>query len=88
MLSLPVRRTDRWLWLMWLMGFNNSIASVVSFIALTGVAAETGVVMLIYLDQACQMARANRAAVSALCTSADLAAAIEAGAVDSSGPKL
>jgi copper/silver efflux system protein len=37
---------------MYLMGFNLSVAVAVGFIALAGVAAETGVVMLIYRDQA------------------------------------
>jgi hypothetical protein len=39
-------------WLLWWLDFNLSIAVAVGFIALAGVAAETGVVMLIYLDQA------------------------------------
>ncbi len=37
---------------MWWMGFNLSVAVAVGFIALAGVAAETGVVMLIYLQNA------------------------------------
>jgi Cu(I)/Ag(I) efflux system membrane protein CusA/SilA len=39
-------------WLMWLLGYNMSIASAVGFIALAGVAAEFGVIMLLYLKQA------------------------------------
>ncbi len=39
-------------WLLWLLGFNTSVAVWVGFIALAGVAAELGVVMLLYLDQA------------------------------------
>ena len=39
-------------WLMFLLGYNMSIASAVGFIALGGVSAEIGVVMIIYLDQA------------------------------------
>ena len=39
-------------WLIWLLGFNTSVAVWVGFIALAGVAAELGVVMLLYLDQA------------------------------------
>ena len=39
-------------WLMYLLGYNMSIASAVGFIALGGVAAEIGVVMLVYLNQA------------------------------------
>jgi Cu(I)/Ag(I) efflux system membrane protein CusA/SilA len=40
------------LWLMYLLGYNMSIASAVGFIALGGVAAEIGVVMLVYVNQA------------------------------------
>ena len=39
-------------WLMWLLGYNMSVASAVGFIALAGVAAEFGVIMLLYLKQA------------------------------------
>ncbi len=40
------------LWLMWLLGYNLSVAAAVGFIALAGVAAEFGVIMLLYLRQA------------------------------------
>ena len=39
-------------WLMCLLGYNLSVAVAVGFIALAGLAAETGVVMLVYLDEA------------------------------------
>ena len=51
MLSLPFALVGG-LWMMWWLGFNLSVAVAVGFIALAGVAAETGVVMLIYLDHA------------------------------------
>jgi Cu(I)/Ag(I) efflux system membrane protein CusA/SilA len=51
MLSVPFSLVGG-LWLMWWMGYNMSVAVAVGFIALAGVAAETGVVMLIYLDHA------------------------------------
>src|SRR6267378_3750533 len=51
MLSLPFALVGG-IWLMWWLGFNLSVAVVVGFIALAGVAAETGVVMLIYLNHA------------------------------------
>ena len=51
MLSLPFALVGG-VWIMWLLGYNLSIAVAVGFIALAGVAAETGVVMLVYLDQA------------------------------------
>ncbi len=44
---------------MWWLGFNMSVAVAVGFIALAGVAAETGVVMLIYLDHAAEEIRAR-----------------------------
>ena len=48
MLSVPFALVGG-LWLMWRLSFNLSVAVAVGFIALAGVAAETGVVMLIYL---------------------------------------
>jgi Cu(I)/Ag(I) efflux system membrane protein CusA/SilA len=50
MLSVPFALTGG-LWLMFILGYNMSVAVGVGFIALAGVAAETGVVMLVYLDQ-------------------------------------
>ncbi|MFC1858824.1 efflux RND transporter permease subunit [Thermodesulfobacteriota bacterium] len=49
MLSVPFSLTGG-LWLMYFLGYNMSVAVGVGFIALAGVAAETGVVMLLYLD--------------------------------------
>ena len=49
MLSVPFSLTGG-LWLMYILGYNMSVAVGVGFIALAGVAAETGVIMLIYLD--------------------------------------
>ncbi len=51
MLSLPFALVGG-LWFIWLLGYNWSVAVAIGFIALAGVAAETGVVMLIYLDHA------------------------------------
>ncbi|MEE9465591.1 MAG: CusA/CzcA family heavy metal efflux RND transporter, partial [Candidatus Neomarinimicrobiota bacterium] len=51
MLSLPFALVGG-LWFMYILGYNMSVAVGVGFIALAGVAAETGVVMLIYLDHA------------------------------------
>ena len=53
----PLRAGGRDL-VLWLLGYNWSVAVAVGFIALAGVAAETGVVMLIYLDQAWAARRA------------------------------
>ena len=60
MLSLPFALVGG-MWLMWWLGFNMSVAVAVGFIALAGVAAETGVVMLIYLDQALERAEGRAA---------------------------
>jgi Cu(I)/Ag(I) efflux system membrane protein CusA/SilA len=51
MATLPFALTGG-LWLLYWLGFNQSIATAVGFIALSGVAAEFGVIMLIYLKQA------------------------------------
>ena len=60
MASLPFALVGG-VWLMWHLGFNMSVAVAVGFIALAGVAAETGVVMLIYLDHAMKEVMAERA---------------------------
>ena len=59
MLSVPFSLVGG-LWLMWWLGFNLSVAVAVGFIALAGVAAETGVVMLIYLDTAMTELQVNK----------------------------
>lgn len=59
MLSVPFALV-RGAWLMWLLGYNMSVAVAVGFIALAGVAAESGVVMLIYLDHALSEIRQQR----------------------------
>ena len=51
MLSLPFALVGG-IWFIWALGYNWSVAVAIGFIALAGVAAETGVVMLIYLDHA------------------------------------
>jgi Cu(I)/Ag(I) efflux system membrane protein CusA/SilA len=76
------------LWLMWGLGFNLSVAVAVGFIALAGVAAETGVVMLIYLDGAWRELRARRVAEGRSFTRDDLHAAVMAGAVERVRPKM
>jgi copper/silver efflux system protein len=70
------------------LGFNMSVAVAVGFIALAGVAAETGVVMLIYLEQAMAELKAKRAAAGRPFTRADLYDAIMLGAVDRVRPKM
>jgi Cu(I)/Ag(I) efflux system membrane protein CusA/SilA len=71
------------LWYVWALGHNLSVASAVGFIALAGVAAEFGVVMLIYLKQALE----RRLAAGAPATEATLLEAIDEGAVQRVRPK-
>jgi Cu(I)/Ag(I) efflux system membrane protein CusA/SilA len=87
MLSLPFSLVGG-LWLMHWMGFNYSVASIVGFIALAGVAAETGVIMLIYLNQAWDEVTQGVAAAGRALTRDDLAHAIMDGAVERVRPKM
>jgi Cu(I)/Ag(I) efflux system membrane protein CusA/SilA len=87
MLSVPFSLVGG-VWLMWLLGYNMSVAVAVGFIALAGVAAETGVVMLIYLDHAWETIKAQRAAEGGKPSLADLYAAIMEGAVERVRPKM
>jgi len=87
MLSVPFALVGG-VWLMWALDYNLSVAVAVGFIALAGVAAETGVVMLIYLDHALDArAQARRAQGEAL-TLADITDAIVEGAVERVRPKM
>jgi Cu(I)/Ag(I) efflux system membrane protein CusA/SilA len=83
MLSVPFALVGG-VWLMWALGYNLSVAAAVGFIALAGVAAETGVVMLIYLDHA-WAARRKSAVVVRL---PELYAAVMEGAVERVRPKM
>jgi len=87
MLSVPFALVGG-LWLLWWLGFNLSVAVVVGFIALAGVAAETGVVMLIYLDHALVELETKRKAQGLPFTRNDLHAAIMSGAVERVRPKM
>ncbi|MCO4770647.1 MAG: CusA/CzcA family heavy metal efflux RND transporter [Deltaproteobacteria bacterium] len=72
------------IWLLWLMDFNMSVAVGVGLIALAGLAAETGVVMLVYLDETW-----NRwVAEGRVLTIDDLKAVTIEGAVDRVRPKV
>lgn len=87
MLSVPFSLTGGF-WLMYLMGFNMSVAVAVGFIALAGVAAETGVVMLIYLDNALAATAMRRKEENRALTADDLYHAIIEGAVERVRPKM
>ncbi|MFU2488717.1 efflux RND transporter permease subunit [Thauera sp. WH-1] len=87
MLSVPFALIGG-VWLMWWLGYQMSVAVAVGFIALAGVAAETGVIMLIYLDHAWQRIRAERAAQGETPSVADLYGAVMEGAVERVRPKM
>ncbi|MDQ3414244.1 MAG: efflux RND transporter permease subunit, partial [Verrucomicrobiota bacterium] len=71
-------------WLIYLLGYNMSVAVWVGIIALAGLDAETGVVMLLYLDQAWEKFRAE----GRMKTFQDLHAAVIEGAVQRIRPKI
>ncbi|MBX9589275.1 MAG: CusA/CzcA family heavy metal efflux RND transporter [Hyphomonadaceae bacterium] len=87
MLSLPFALIGG-LWMVWWLDFNMSVAVAVGFIALAGVAAETGVVMLIYLDHALNEQRARAEREGRAFSRSDLNAAIMEGAVERVRPKM
>jgi Cu(I)/Ag(I) efflux system membrane protein CusA/SilA len=80
MLSVPFSLVGG-VWLMYLLDYNVSVAVAVGFIALVGVAAETGVVMLIYLDHALEAVTARRQAEGKPVNFEDLYEAVMQGAV-------
>ncbi len=82
MLSLPFALVGG-VWLLWLLDYNLSVAVAVGFIGLAGLATQTGMIMLLYLDQAWHAAVARGPV-----TLAGLVDAIEHGAVARVRPKL
>ena len=87
MLALPFALVGG-IWLMDGLGYNLSVAVAVGFIALAGVAAETGVIMLIYLDHALTALRRQREAEGQPLTVSDIYAAVMEGAVERVRPKM
>jgi Cu(I)/Ag(I) efflux system membrane protein CusA/SilA len=87
MLSVPFSLVGG-IWLMYWLGYNMSVAVAVGFIALAGVAAETGVIMLIYLDHAYKDIKAKRASEGKDFTVADIYEAVMEGAVERVRPKM
>ncbi len=83
MLSLPFALVGG-IWFLWGLGYNWSVAVAIGFIALAGVAAETGVIMLIYLDHAwaARIAGGRRPSLR------DLYDAVMEGAVERVRPKM
>ena len=83
MLSLPFALVGG-IWFIWALGYNWSVAVAIGFVALAGVAAETGVVMLIYLDHAWR----DRMKAGSSPTLRDLYDAVVEGAVERVRPKM
>ena len=87
MLSVPFALVGG-IWLMWALGYNLSVAVAVGFIALAGVAAETGVIMLIYLDHAWEDVKDQCRQLNRAPTVTDLYGAVMEGAVERVRPKM
>jgi Cu(I)/Ag(I) efflux system membrane protein CusA/SilA len=83
MLSLPFSLVGG-VWLIYLLHYNTSVAVWVGFIALAGVASETGVVMIVYLDEVYE----RRLREGKMTTAKDLYDAIIEGAVQRVRPKM
>ncbi len=81
--SIPFAMTGS-IWILWMFGYNLSIAVWVGIIALSGLAAQTGTVMIIYLDEAFHAYQA----AGRMKTQHDLFEAITYGAVQRVRPKL
>ena len=87
MLSVPFALVGG-IWLLWFLDYNISVAVGVGFIALAGVAAETGVVMLIYLDQAYLEKQRQCREEKRAFTDSDLYSALMIGAAERLRPKI
>ncbi len=87
MLSVPFALVGG-VWLMWWLGYNLSVAVAVGFIALAGVAAETGVIMLIYLDHAWEAIKLKCRSEGREPGVGDLYEAVMEGAVERVRPKM
>ncbi len=83
MLALPFSLVGG-IWFLWMLGYNTSVAVWVGFIALAGVAAETGVVMLIYLDEAFH----RRSLEGRMNDASDVAAGVREGALERLRPVI
>ncbi len=87
MLSVPFALVGG-VWLIWLLDYNLSVAVGVGFIALIGVAAETGVIMLVYLDQAWKKIKTQCAIDGKKPSAENLYTAVMEGAVERVRPKM
>jgi Cu(I)/Ag(I) efflux system membrane protein CusA/SilA len=87
MLSVPFSLVGG-VWYLWALDYNMSVAVAVGFIALAGVAAETGVVMIVYIDNAWRDTLDRCRAAGRRPTPADLHQAVVHGAVERVRPKV
>jgi Cu(I)/Ag(I) efflux system membrane protein CusA/SilA len=87
MLSVPFSLVGG-IWFLWLLDYNMSVAVAVGFIALAGVAAETGVVMIVYLNNAWEETKEHCRAEGRPPSLAELGDAVMAGAVERVRPKV
>ena len=78
-LAVPFALTGG-VFLQWLLGYNFSVAVWVGYIALFGTAIQTGVVMVVYLEEMLEKKKAERAAANMPFTREDLIQAIKDGA--------
>jgi Cu(I)/Ag(I) efflux system membrane protein CusA/SilA len=87
MLSVPFSLVGG-IWFLWALDYNMSVAVAVGFIALAGVAAETGVVMIVYLNHAWEEVKEQCRAAGRRPSLAELHGAVTAGAVERVRPKV
>ena len=87
MLTLPFAFVGG-VWLTWWFGYALSVAVAVGFLALAGVAAQTGILMLLYIREALTRAHAKARERGGTVDDAGLTAAITEGAVDRLRPKV
>ena len=87
MLSVPFSMVGG-IWLMYLLDYNMSIAVAIGFIGLVGIAAESGMVMLVYLDQTLEAVTTKRKAAGEKVTVEDLHTAVVQGAVSRIRPVM
>ena len=87
MLSLPFGLVGAF-WILWWLEYNLSVAVWVGVIALGGVAAETGVVMIVYLDEAWNRRQSEAASENRRATVGELFDAVVEGAVQRVRPKV
>lgn len=78
--TLPLALTGGY-WLLYLLGYNMSVAVGVGFIALAGVAVEIGVIMLVYLNQALQQHKDSALLEKRALTAGDVRSAVIDGAL-------